>query len=221
LPVERAVSAPVVSVELVELPGVVVLATDEESARELSGRLVGNASSSEAVVLPGLVGLGVVPVVLLDAIPELLAIEPVVPRLELSGGVRESSVVDVDADELVGLVDDVLATSGDDGVDEGVLLLAIPLSLNVPVPAVLPDGDCDDDALEAATPALVEDSPVGKSERINEDVMLPFWPAGISSLAKGTRNLPLSPAKSASASTRAIAVPFWKSMTTCSISPTS
>ena len=83
------------------------------------------------------------------------------------------------------------------------------------------DVDGDEAAPEVAIAPADVDSLVGKSERRSDDVILSVRPAETSSLLNGTRNFPLSPAKSASASTNAIAVPFWRSMTMCSISPTS
>jgi hypothetical protein len=184
------------------------------------------------VVLPG-----VVPLVLVEAIPVLLLPVSRVALLALSGLVCGSSgVVDVDVVPVLAMsVESVLRlrppveVENSDELVDGELLVATSLDCELAAVAevepvlgagVADDGG-DDAAPEVATAPAVEDSPVGKSDRSSDEVMLSVWPAVTSNLLNGTRNLPLSPAKSASASTNAIAVPFWRSMTMCSISPTS
>ena len=78
-----------------------------------------------------------------------------------------------------------------------------------------------DAAPPVAVDAVVSDWNGAKSERISDELKLSASSERISSFPNGTINFPLSPAKSAFASTNAMALPCSRSITMCSISPTS
>jgi hypothetical protein len=174
-------------------------------------RLRSLVEEDESLVVPGVVDgvLLATPLVLdvsevLVRVPAMLV--PLWPSVSGVGavGVEEAVAVDDEGAD----VDDVLVGCDVDTAADVVSVLDVDGVL-----AILPDVDA---------PAVVLDvCSVAKSDRKSEVTMLSALSERTSSLLKGTRNLPLVPAKPSFASTKAIAFPDSRSITTSSRLPTS